>query len=104
MNKNLTKHDSKTDRSLLGRNLRDGILPERLRNSIQDQQERSEILISMIQLVIVFIFGLLYTIAPKTFSQDADFAPVPWVLGVYLAFSLIRLYLALKRKLPDWML
>jgi adenylate cyclase len=82
----------------------DGILPERLRNSIQDQQERSEILISVIQLVIVSIFGLLYTIAPKTFSQDADFAPVPWVLGIYLAFSLLRLYLALKRKLPDWML
>jgi len=104
LSKNLTEHNSTADRSLLGRNLRDGILPERLRNSIQDQQERSEILISVIQLVIVSIFGLLYAIAPKTFSQDADFAPVPWVLGIYLAFSLIRLYLALKRKLPDWML
>ena len=88
----------------MGRDFQDSILPERLRNSIQDQQERSEILISVIQLVIVFIFGLLYAIAPKTFSQDADFAPVPWVLGIYLAFSLLRLYLALKRKLPDWML
>ena len=104
MNKNLANHSSKSDRSLLGRNFRDSILPERLRNSIQDQQERSEILISVIQLVIVFIFGLLYAIAPKTFSQDADFAPVPWVLGIYLAFSLLRLYLAFKRKLPDWML
>ena len=58
----------------------------------------------MIQLAIVFTFGLLYAIAPKTFSQDADFAPVPWVLTLYLVFSLIRLGLALKRKLPDWML
>ena len=104
MNKNLAQDKSRTKRSLLTPNLRDGILPERLRNSIQDQQERSEILISVIQLVIVFIFGLLYSISPKTFSQDADFAPVPWVLGIYLVFSLIRLYLALKRKLPDWML
>ena len=104
MNKNLVKTGSKSQWSLLGRDFQDEFLPERLRNSIQDQQERSEILISVIQLVIVFIFGFLYAIAPKTFSQDADFAPVPWVLAIYLAFSLVRLYLAVKRKLPDWML
>ena len=104
MNKNLVKNSSKSQWSLLGRDLQDKFLPVRLRNSIQDQQERSEILISVIQLVIVFIFGFLYAIAPKTFSQDADFAPVPWVLAIYLAFSLVRLYLAVKRKLPDWML
>jgi adenylate cyclase len=75
-----------------------------LRQSIQDQQERSEILISVIQLIIVAIFGLLYAIAPKTFSQDVDFAPVPWVLSLYLGFSLIRFSLAVNRKLPDWML
>ena len=79
-------------------------MPERLHRSIRDQQERSEILISVIQLVIVAVFGLLYAIAPKTFTQDADFAPVPWVLTLYLLFSLIRLALAVKRKLPDWML
>jgi adenylate cyclase len=104
LNKNLANRKSESHWSLLGRDFQDDILPERLRKSIQDQQERSEILISVIQLVIVFIFGLLYAIAPKTFSQDADFAPVPWVLSIYLAFSLLRLYLALKRKLPDWML
>ena len=79
-------------------------LPERLRLSIQDQQERSEVLISVIQLTVVSIFALLYAIAPKTFSQDADFAPVPWVLAAYFAFSLIRFFLAVNRKLPDWML
>ncbi len=79
-------------------------LPERLRKSIQDQQERSEILISIIQLVIVTIFGLLYLLAPKTFGQDADFAPVPWVLAIYFGFSLVRFRLALLRRLPDWML
>ncbi len=89
---------------LLQGRYRDERLPERLRRSIQDQQERSEVLISIIQLIIVTIFGLLYAVAPKTFSQEADFAPVPWVLSVYLAFSLIRLYLALNRRLPDWML
>ena len=79
-------------------------LPERLIKAIREQQERSEILISVIQLMIVSIFGLLYAISPKTFSDDVAFAPVPWVLSAYLLFSLIRLSLAMKRCLPDWML
>jgi adenylate cyclase len=104
LNNKLTSNSSEPRRSLLEGGFQDQILPDRLRKSIQDQQERSEILISVIQLAIVFTFGLLYSIAPKTFTQDADFAPVPWVLALYLVFSLIRLGLAVKRKLPDWML
>ena len=52
LNKNLVKTGAKSQWSLLGRNFQDEILPERLRKSIQDQQERSEILISVIQLEI----------------------------------------------------
>ena len=84
--------------------LRHRELPGRVRRAIQDQQERSEILISIIQLAIVTIFGLLYAVSPKTFTPDADFAPVPWVLSLYLGFSLVRLALAVRRQLPDWML
>ncbi|MCZ6471569.1 MAG: adenylate/guanylate cyclase domain-containing protein, partial [Gammaproteobacteria bacterium] len=80
------------------------VLPERLKIAIRDQQERSEVLISVIQLLIVSIFGLLYMISPKTFSDDVAFAPVPWVLSAYLLFSLLRFALAIKRRLPDWML
>ena len=102
---NTTSPSENTDRwSFLGRSFSDRSLPERLRNSIRDQQERSEILISIIQLTIVSVFGLLYAIAPKTFTHEADFAPVPWVLSLYLLFSLLRLWLALRRRLPDWML
>ncbi len=79
-------------------------LPERLKIAIRDQQERSEVLISVIQLLVVTIFGLLYMISPKTFSDDVAFAPVPWVLSAYLLFSLFRFTLAIKRRLPDWML
>ncbi len=79
-------------------------LPKRLQKTIREQQERSEILISMIQLLIVSIFGLLYSVSPKTFSEDVTFTPVPWALGAYLLFSLLRLTLAINRKLPDWML
>jgi adenylate cyclase len=80
------------------------VLPERLKIAIRDQQERSEVLISVIQLLVVTIFGLLYIISPKTFSDDVAFAPVPWVLSAYLLFSLIRFALSIKRRLPDWML
>ena len=89
---------------LLQRNAPRKALPARLRQSIQDQQERSEILISVIQLSVVAVFALLYAISPKTFTQDVDFVPVPWVLSLYLLFSLFRLWLAIRRRLPDWML
>ncbi|HEY5739242.1 MAG TPA: adenylate/guanylate cyclase domain-containing protein [Gammaproteobacteria bacterium] len=104
MNSNSPISPAADERPASSLKLRNKLLPQRLRRSIQEQQERSEILISVIQLVIVTVFGLLYAVSPKTFSQDADFAPVPWVLSLYLGFSLIRLALAVKRKLPDWML
>jgi len=95
---------SKIKKQKLDLKQRGTALPERLKVAIQDQQERSEVLISVIQLVVVTIFGLLYIISPKTFSDDVSFAPVPWVLGAYLAFSLLRFWLSIKRKLPDWIL
>ena len=95
---------SKIKKQQLELKLHKTALPKRLKVVIRDQQERSEVLISVIQLLVVTIFGLLYIISPKTFSDDVIFTPVPWVLGVYLAFSLLRLSLSIKRKLPDWML
>jgi len=79
-------------------------LPKRLKQKIRDQQDRSEVLISCIQVLIVSILGLLYAVSPKTFSGDITFAPVPWALGAYLIFSLLRCWLAVLRRLPDWML
>ena len=61
-------------------------------------------IIGWIQLGVVVTFCVLYTLAPKTFSEDAAFEPVPWVLACYLAFTLLRLVLAHKRILPDWFL
>ena len=93
-----------SDWSLLGKLRNNFNLPERLKKTIRDQQERSEILISSIQIMIVSILGFLYVISPKTFSDDVTFAPVPWALSTYLIFSLIRFWLAILHKLPDWML
>lgn len=68
------------------------------------QQESSEILIGWIQLAVVAGFGTLYLISPKTFPPEAELHPIPWVLGAYFAFTLLRLYLAYRRRLADWFL
>ena len=75
-----------------------------MRAAIQRQQALSEVIIGWIQLGVVVTFSILYTLAPKTFREDATLEPVPWVLACYLAFTLLRLVLAHKRILPDWFL
>jgi adenylate cyclase len=79
-------------------------LPPRVRDAIQRQQESSEILIGWIQLGVVVAFAVLYTVSPKTFTEDAEFAPVPWVLAAYFVFTVLRLILAHYGRLPHWML
>lgn len=75
-------------------------LPPRVRQRVREQQAASEILAGWIQLAVVLFLGLLYAVAPKTFSADAMFAPVPWALGGFLGFTLLRLVLAYRRSLP----
>src|SRR5918993_4343334 len=77
-------------------------LPARVRERIVTQEERSEILVGWIQLVFIVGMAVVYTIAPKKFSGDAAFAPVPWVLTTYFVFTLLRLGLAHARRLPRW--
>jgi len=79
-------------------------LPPRVRESIRRQQESSEVLIGWVQLGVVLTFATLYTIAPKTFTAEAEFAPVPWALSVYFVFTVLRLGLAHSGRLPNWML
>jgi adenylate cyclase len=79
-------------------------LPERVRKTIRDQQDASEILIGWVQLGVVSLFGTLYLLGPKTFNTAAEFEPVPWVLGGYLVFTVIRLAVSLCRRTPQWLL
>lgn len=79
-------------------------LPTRVRLAIRRQQQASEILVGWVQLGVVVAFGVLYFVAPKTFNANAMFAPVPWALGSYLLFTVLRLALAHARRLPDWFL
>ena len=76
-------------------------LPARVLATLRCQEDASEVLIKLIQLAIVVVFGALYALTPKTDAGTA-FSPVPYVLGAYLALTLVGLAWALKTRLPDW--
>ncbi len=79
-------------------------LPERVSRAIESQQADSEILIAWMQFAVVCVFAILYAVAPKGFSEEVAFAPVPWVLGAFLGFSLLRLGLVRRGYQPRWFL
>ncbi len=79
-------------------------LPARVRAAISQQQDRSEIAIGWIQLAVVLTFGALYALSPKTFDASAMIEPVPWALALYAGFTILRLFLAYRRRLPAWFL
>jgi len=78
-------------------------LPPRVRTRIEDERRAAEVLVGWVQALIVVFFGGLYAISPKTFSAQATIEPVPWVLGGYVLFTAMRLLLAHRRALPQWL-
>jgi len=90
--------------AMVDRERRYGRLPARVREAISRAQDASEILIGWIQLGVLLVFAMLYLASPKTFSEEADFAPVPWALSIYFGFTLVRLSISRRRRLPDWFL
>jgi adenylate cyclase len=58
-----------------------GKVPERVTRAIEREQERSEVLVTLLQLTAVAVFGLLYAITPKAFPPEVPFEPVPVTLG-----------------------
>jgi adenylate cyclase len=79
-------------------------LPERVRRAIRHQEETSEILVGLLQVVAIVFFAILYSSTPKAFPPDVPFEPVPWTLSIYAVFTLLRLWLAIRRQLPPWFL
>lgn len=78
-------------------------LPARIAMRIRAQEEASEILVGWVQLAVVLGFALVYLVSPKTFRADAPFQPVPWALSAYFAFTLLRLNLAYRHRLSEWL-
>jgi adenylate cyclase len=79
-------------------------LPERVQGAILAEQETSEILVTLLQMLAIVTFAVLYTLAPKAFPPNVPFEPVPVTLTVYAGFTLIRLWLAWQRRLKPWFL
>jgi adenylate cyclase len=80
-------------------------LPDRVQATIKHEQEQTEILVSVLQLLAIAAFAALYTLTPKAFDPRAvPFEPVPVTLAVYTGFILLRLWLAWRRRLQAWFL
>jgi adenylate cyclase len=79
-------------------------LPGRVREVILREQDWSEILIGWIQLGVVCTFAALFFLSPKPAGANPMIAPEPWVLSAYVLFTLFRLGLAHRRRLPNWLL
>lgn len=79
-------------------------LPEKIRASIEKQQNSSERLIGWIQISILILFATLYSAAPNTLPTGDVFEPVPLFLSAYFAFTCMRLFFAYKERLAFWML
>jgi adenylate cyclase len=80
------------------------LLPVRVQATIREHEDRAERLIGWIQLVVVLTFATLYFLSPKTFAAHHTFEPVPWVIGAYVLFTGLRLFLAYRTSLPGWFL
>lgn len=92
-------HRAKT--LLLGAPLPDRV-PDRVVKAIAKEQDQSEVLVSVIQLLAIGSFAVLYTLTPKGFGVDVAFEPVPFTLAIYMVFTIVRLSLALRQRLPRW--
>lgn len=78
-------------------------LPERVRSEIRGRETSSERLIGWVQLGLVLFFSTLYVIAPRA-EGAAGFNFVPFALGAYFLFTILRLMLSYRYELPQWYL
>lgn len=81
-----------------------GNMPARLQMAIAEAEAGAERLVGWAQVGIILLFGTLYLVSPKAGGSDLMFMPVPWALGIYTVFTVIRLKLAYLGPLPGWYL
>lgn len=78
--------------------------PGRVLRAIAREQDRSEVIVTLIQFVAIGTFAVLYGLSPKAFPPGVPFEPVPLALAGYALFTLARLALALRGRLRAWFL
>src|SRR6056300_835768 len=72
--------------------------------AIRAHQDRSERLIGWVQLAIVASFAVLFTLAPKPLPAPIWDRAALWILIAYAGFTVIRLALSYRIRLPFWVL
>jgi adenylate cyclase len=77
-------------------------LPRRVQDAIRQEQDASEIIVTLIQFVAIGTFAVLYSLTPKAFPPNVPFEPVPLALAAYALFTLVRFGLAVRRRLRAW--
>ena len=74
-------------------------LPARVLRAIEAQRARSDILTVWVQATIIAILATLYFVAPSTSPVDLIYRPAPWAIGIYAAFTALRMRLAYAGRL-----
>ncbi|KAB2847092.1 MAG: adenylate/guanylate cyclase domain-containing protein, partial [Hyphomicrobiaceae bacterium] len=81
-----------------------GGLPLRVRRLIHQHESEGERLIGWAQLALVITFAILYSLARRPADASMGlFTPVPVALAMYGAFTVARLYLSYRMRLPGWL-
>ncbi len=75
-------------------------MPARVARALHELDRKSEILIGWVQAALISVLGGLYLVAPGTAPVDASFYPVPWALGFYGLFTMLRIWLSYRARLP----
>lgn len=78
-------------------------LPESVLAAARRAERSAEVLLTLAQILALAFFGLVYAATPKAFPPDAPFEPVPALLALYAGFTALRLWLALRDRLPTSM-
>ncbi|MTI17020.1 adenylate/guanylate cyclase domain-containing protein [Rhodobacteraceae bacterium RKSG542] len=88
---------------ILGPNVRVEDLPQRVRDEIEQREGDAERLIGMVQLGVILFFALLYALAPRAEGAQG-FNFVPYAIGGYMLFTIVRIAVSFKTRLPAWYL
>ena len=75
-------------------------MPLRVLEAISKNDELSEVLVKLIQILIFGTFGILYLVSPSSNTELSS--QVPLVVSIYLVFSVIGLGFAIYRIMPAW--
>lgn len=79
-------------------------MPARVRALVAMEEERSERVISWVQLAIAATFAVLYIVSPRPTDAGTGVQPVPIAVALYTVFTLGRLLAAYRGFLPGWLL